>query len=203
MADSLPSVDDIKTNIHGRLSRLFRNYTDDLAREHRKAKQPLKAAKLEMVTMHRKKRAKLEATQQERWQAEELKRSSRIRKGFKGLWDKINGRYWKTRKRNEQETWQAHKRDQKEREALIHQQLTQRQNLQVQINLLREKQDKERKDLFRDLSQFTLQEQAKGNEALEKNWLHDLEFDQRGEFEREFDNDLDIDDPDIDMEPEL
>ncbi|TNC82854.1 MAG: relaxase [Oleiphilus sp.] len=202
-ADSLPSVDDIKTNIHGRLSRLFRNYTDDLAREHRKAKQPLKAAKLEMVTMHRKKRAKLEATQQERWQAEELKRSSRIRKGFKGLWDKINGRYWKTRKRNEQETWQAHKRDQKEREALIHQQLTQRQNLQVQINLLREKQDKERKDLFRDLSQFTLQEQAKGNEALEKNWLHDLEFDQRGEFEREFDNDLDIDDPDIDMEPEL
>lgn len=202
-ADSLPSVDDIKTNIHGRLSKLFRNYTDDLAREHRKAKQPLKAAKLEMVTIHRKERAKLEAIQQERWQAEELKRSSRVRKGFKGLWDKINGRYWKTRKRNEQETWQAHKRDQKEREALIHKQLTQRQNLQVQINLLREKQDKERKDLFRDLSQFTLQEQAKGNEALEKNWLHDLEFEQRGEFEREFDNDLDIDNPDIDMEPEI
>ena len=73
----------------------------------------------------------------------------------------------------------------------------------MQINLLREKQDKERKDLFRDLSQFTLQEQAKGNEALEKNWLHDLEFDQRTEFEREFDNDLEMDDPDTDMEPEL
>lgn len=41
------------------------------------------------------------------------------------------------------------------------------------------------------------------NEAIEKSWLHDLEFDQRGELEREFDDDLDMDDPDIDMEPDI
>ena len=202
-ADSLPSVDEIKSTIHGRLSKLFRNYTDDLAREHRKTKQPLKTARLEMTAAHRQERAKLEVAQQERWQAEELKRSSRVRKGFKGLWDKLSGRYWKTRKRNEKESWQAHKRDEKEREELIHKQLTERRSLQVQINLLREKQEKERKELFRDLSQFALQEQTKGNETVEKDWLHDLEFDRRDDFEREFDNDLDIDDPDIDMEPDI
>ena len=72
----------------------------------------------------------------------------------------------------------------------------------MQINLLRKKkQEKERKEPFQDLSQFALLEQTKGYGTVEKDWLHDLEFDRRGDCEREFDNSLDIDDPDIDMGP--
>lgn len=105
-----------------------------------------------MVALHRDQRSQLLTAQKERWKGEEQKRCARIRSGFKGLWDKINGRYWKNRKRNEQETWLAHQRDQKEREELFKKQMAERQNLQIQIHLLREKQEKERKALLRDLS---------------------------------------------------
>lgn len=202
-SSNLPSVSEVKTTIHERLGKLFRSYTDDLVRHHKEERQPIKSAKLDMVASHRQERAKLDAMQKDRWQNEELKRSARIRKGFKGIWDKLNGRYWKTRKRNEQETWQAHKRDLKEREELIHKQLEQRQNLQVQIYLLREKQEQERKTLFRDLSHLSTLENDKGNETLEKDWLHEIESEERGQIDLDFDNDLNMDDPDIDMEPEI
>ncbi len=202
-AKTLPSVEEVKTTIHGRLSKLFKGYADELALQHKQQKQPLKTTIREMVTEHRQARAKLDEFQQGRWQAEEMKRSERIRSGFKGIWDKINGRYWKTRKRNERETWQAYTRDQKEREELIHSQLDQRQNLQVQVNMLHDKQEQERKALLQDLSHIHTLDQTKGNQSFEKEWLHDLERDQRNQLEQEFDNDLDMDDPDIDMEPEI
>lgn len=202
-ADDLPLVSEVKTTIHRRLNKLFRSYIDDLTRQHKQEYQPLKSDKLEMVALHQQERAKLDVVQQDRWQNEELNRSARIRKGFKGVWDKLNGRYWKTRKRNEKETWQAHKRDLKEREELIHKQLVERQNLQVQINLQREKQEQERKALFRDLSHLSTLENDKGKEMFDKDWLHEIESDQRDQIETDFDNDLNTDAPDIDMEPEI
>ena len=96
-------------------------------------------------------------------QGEELKRSERIRKGFKGIWDKLNGRCWKTRKRNERETWQVHIRDQKQREELIQKQLAERQGLQNQLKLLQENQEKERSTLIRGLSHATKSEQIKNH----------------------------------------
>lgn len=70
-----------------------------------------------------------------------MQRNLRIRKGFKGIWDKVNGRYWKTRKRNEQETWKTYLRDQNERENLIQVQLGERQSLQIQMNKLHKQHD--------------------------------------------------------------
>ncbi|MBL3589957.1 MAG: relaxase [gamma proteobacterium endosymbiont of Lamellibrachia anaximandri] len=201
--DTLPSVAEVKTNIHGRLSKLFKGYADELVLQHTQQAKPLKNAKHEMIKEHRQSRSKLECTQKERWQAEELKRSAQIRKGFKGIWDKLNGRYWKTRKQNERETWQTYKRDQKEREELIHKQLIQRQNLQTQIKLLHDKQELERKELFRDLSQFNSNEQSKDKPSFEKEWFHGFEQDEWNQLEQEFDDDLDMDDPDIDIEPEI
>ena len=151
-AEDLPSVSDVQTIMKGRLSKLFKGFSDELKLQHEQESAPLDKAKKDMVQRHRDDRKRLDSFHQDRWQAEELKRSSRIRSGFKGLWDKINGRYWKNRKRNEREAWLAHERDQKEREEMISKQLTERQNLQTQMNLLREKQEQERKELFRDLS---------------------------------------------------
>jgi len=150
--ENLPTVDEIKSNIAGRLSHLFKKFSDDLNSQHEKEFRPLKQAKQETVGRQKEQRKRLEKIQQDRWQAEELKRAKRIRSGFKGLWDKINGRYWKNRDRNERETWLAYQRDQKEREYQIKKQLDERQNLQVQVNLVSEKQEKERKALLRDLS---------------------------------------------------
>ncbi len=114
-----------------------------------------------MTKDHRNIRAGLDSFQKDRWQSEAMKRSARIRRGFKGIWDKLNGRYWKTRKRNEHETWHANIRDQKQREELIQQQLSERQDLQKQLNLLQKGQDKERSALIRDLSHATKSEKIK------------------------------------------
>ncbi len=50
-------------------------------------------------------------------------------------------------------------RDRKQQEELIQQQLTERQNLQTQIGLMRDVQEKERQALVRDLSQVAKREE--------------------------------------------
>lgn len=195
--ESLPTVDEVKTTIQGRLSRLFKGFSDDLNIQHEKEFRPLKQAKSEMVGRQREERAQLRTLQEERWQTEELKRSARIRSGFKGIWDKINGRYWKNRKKNERETWLAYQRDQKEKEELINKQLIERQNLQTQIKLLREKKEKERKHLLRDLSHANAQEKSKTNKLKEKERLKD------SSREKDHQNDIDFDDLDLDVDPDL
>lgn len=197
--ENLPTMDEIKSNIAGRLSHLFKKFSDDLHFQHKKESRPLKQAKQEMVERQREQRKQLETIQQDRWQAEELKRSTRIRSGFKGLWDKINGRYWKNRDRNERETWLAYQRDQKEREDLIKNQLTERQNLQTQMNLLRIKQENERKALTHELSQANSQDKTKDGRSNKKSqsrgWAK----------KKEHQNDIVFDDldQDIDFEPEI
>lgn len=142
---------------------MFDSYKEELRIVHNEKLKPLLADKNKLTNEHRAVRASLKEYQQKRWQNEELKRSARIRKGFKGIWDKLNGRYWKTRKRNEQEAWQAHLRYRKQQEDLIQKQLTERQNLQTQIQLLRDIQEKERQALVRDLSHVAKHEKNSKN----------------------------------------
>ena len=189
---NLPSVDEAKDKISNQLSGLFTRYSDELKAQHQKDIKPLLRDKQEMTTEHRNVRAQLDISQNERWQGEEIKRASRIRKGFKGFLDKLNGRYWKARKVNERETYQANVRDQKEQEELINKQLIEQQNLQVQFNLLREKQENERAELIRDLSHVKDYEQKKGRGA-ERSKSHS----------KDHDNENDINDLDIDFDPEL
>lgn len=158
-SNDLPSVQEVKDGIQGKLSKLFDSYKEELRTAHDEKLKPLLTDKARMTSERRSVRASLNEYQQKRWQTEELKRSARIRKGFKGIWDKHNGRYWKTRKANELEAWQAHMRDRKQQEELIQQQLTERQNLQTQIGLMRDAQEKERQALVRDLSQVAKHEE--------------------------------------------
>ena len=191
-AEALPSVSEVKDKISNQLSGLFTRYNDELKTQHKKDIQPLLHKKQDMTTNHKADRAKLHTTQKEHWHAAELKRSARIRSGFKGLWDKLNGRYWKTRKRNESETWQAHKRDQKQREDLIHKQLSERQKLQTQMNMLRQNQEQERAELIRDLSHV---------KSYEKQKAH---VNERGKSQtKDHQNDISIDDLDLGNDLEI
>lgn len=190
-ADTLPSVDEAKDKLSQQLSGLFGRYEQELTALHIKQKQPLLASKTKMVREQRQARKALESDQRARWQKEEIERNSRIRKGFKGIWDKVNGRYWKTRKRNEQETWKAYIRDQKERENLIQAQLGERQSLQIQMNELHKQHDLERQELMRDMSQI---------KGYEKESFYSQEYsksrdkDQRSDFGFDgFDLDDDLD----------
>lgn len=191
-AENLPSVAKAKDTLTKKLSGLFRHYEKDLNAQHDKQRKPLLAEKEKLIKEQREQRAALEAKQAECWQQEELSRSARIRSGFKGLWDKINGRYWKTRKRNEQETWKAHLRDKKERESLVQSQLNARQALQIRMNELRDQHERERQELMRDMSHIkTYEKQGIQIDERKHSRVSDIdyEFDERS--------------PDDDLEPEI
>ncbi len=191
-AKNLPSVSETKGKISNQLSGLFTRYSDELKTQHQKDMRPLLRDKQNMTTAHRAARADLNTAQDMRWQGEEQKRTRRIRKGFKGFMDKLNGRYWKTRKANERETHQANIRDRKEQEELINRQLTERQNLQVQINLLRGKHESERAELIRDLSHVKDYEKKETHGATRSKTRT-----------KDHDNEIDVDGLENDFDPEL
>ena len=199
-AEALPSVQEVKGGIQGQLSKLFDSYKEELRSVQDEKLKPLLTDKTRMTTEHRSVRANLKDYQQKRWQAEELKRSARIRKGFKGFWDKLNGRYWKTRKNNEQEVWQAHLRDRKQQEELIQKQLTERQNLQTQIGLIRDAQEKERQVLVRDLSHVAKDEEKSKHAQRTKTKTKDRGTQKHDTPNRQNKRD---DDKGFDFEPEI
>jgi len=93
---------------------------------------------------------------------------------------------------NERETYQANVRDQKEQEESINKQLIERQNLQVQINLMRQSQEQERGELIRDLSHVKDYQQKKGRVA-----------ERSKSRAKEHNNENESDDLDTDFDPEL
>ncbi len=180
----LPGVADTKAKIAGQVEGLFKGYRGELDKSHAHELEPLLRTKAAMTKAHRADRAVQKAYQDKRCREEENKRSARLRKGLKGVWDKLTGKYWKLRKANERETWQAHVRDQSERQELIERQLEQRGILQRQFEDLREKHEKDRSALTRELAHITDLQNRKNlrrpapEKSRDKDKTHDLDRDQ-------------------------
>lgn len=200
-AENLPSVPETKGAVFRQVSKLFNRYTGELNAQHKQKMQPLLHAKQTMTAQHRSMRTKLDEFQKARWQKEENQRAAKIRRGFKGIWDKLNGRYWKTREKNEKESYNAYLRDQQQREDLINKQLTERQNLQTQLNLLRNNHEKERKHLIRDLSKITSAQKDNVKPHPEKDLTKERYATRSSHIQRN--QNKDRCNPDIDIEPEV
>jgi len=194
-ADKLPSVTEIKENIIGKVSKIYDGFLLEQSKDHQKSLKPLLKTKHAMTSQHRVDRTSQQSYQDNRWQKEELKRTTKIRKGFKGLWDKLNGKYWKQRKTNEKETYIAH-----EREHLIKKQLVMRQNLQIRPNQLQLKHEKDRLSLIRNLSHMA---STKNKYAPNFSKLKEHSPARSSAHNRSQQKGKDHDNPDIDMEPEL
>ena len=145
---SLPSVAEAKEKIGEQVSGLFEAYRAELQNKHDQELRPLLRIKKTMTDQHRRDRAAQKAYLDKRWDKEQAVRSSRIRKGFKGLWDKLTLKYWSIRKENEKEAWSCYVRDREERQELIEVQLEQRQRLQGQFDTLRKRQEEEMQNLM-------------------------------------------------------
>ena len=150
-AKSLPSVAEAKEKIGAQVRELFETYRQELQLKHQQELRPLLRIKKTMTDQHRKDRAKQKAYLDKRWNTEQAVRASRIRKGFKGLWDKLTLKYWSIRKANEKEAWSCYVRDREERQELIEIQLEQRQKLQGQFDVLRKRQEEEMQTLMADI----------------------------------------------------
>lgn len=158
---SLPSVEQAKEKLDASVRALFETYRAELNKTHEQELRPLLRIKTTMTGQHRKDRAAQKAFHEQRWNTEQAVRASRVRKGFKGLWDKLTFKYWTIRKANEKEARHCHVRDRGERQELIELQLEQRQNLQVQLDAMRGRHEEETQKLMADMAKLGMPERER------------------------------------------
>ncbi|MEW8026279.1 MAG: relaxase/mobilization nuclease domain-containing protein [Candidatus Thiodiazotropha sp.] len=103
---------------------------------------------------HRAERAALEKKLEEQTRSETRARQARFRKGLRGLFDRITGRYRQIARQNEQEAYLAHLRERKEKDDLIFRQTEREGAIHRRIERLQNYNERIRHDLERDRSLF-------------------------------------------------
>ena len=140
--ESLPSTDEVKTDLARRMTRRLQNYIDQVLDQQQQHLHPFIQKKRAIKIHHQNERQHLQKKHETRWQKESLERSQRLSKGLKGIWFRITGKYQNIRRQNERETEQCRVRDRQEKQNLIERQLEERQKLQRQISpILQQHQD--------------------------------------------------------------
>ncbi len=153
-AKSLPSVDETKEQIAKDMSL----HLKDLQAQRNKVisgrMNELEQKKTELVKQQQQARKALAQEQQQRQKQEILQRQNRYNKGLKGFWDRLTGAHRKIKVQNEYETYEALRRDEREKDAVTFKQLAQRQALQKRMDrLLRLKENRDT-ELTKDIQQY-------------------------------------------------
>lgn len=153
-ADQLASVNTVKAWIAGRMTGKLRDWAAEMQARAEKQGLALAFQREQMVQRHRKLRAELKDSQEQRHAQEQRERAARVPKGVKAVWGWITGRSRKIRMQNELEAAKADARDRDERQALISCQLSERRGLQRQIVSRRAAQQEAVQELGRDVAEF-------------------------------------------------
>ena len=135
----LPSVDEAKQTIDQKLAAQVQQLTGSIKSRYQEWVAPMLAKRRRMKEQDQAERKDLRQAQETRAKEEAAERQARYNKGLRGLWDRLRGKHSKIRKQNEVEAKTAIQRDRAEKEALIAQQLKQRQHLQRVITNYQDK----------------------------------------------------------------
>jgi MobA/VirD2-like, nuclease domain len=129
----LNSVSETRQRIAKDIAPKLRSYISKARTDANAEKSALEMQRHAMQAQQQAERAKLDAGQKARAEQEAAARSARLRKGLRGLLDRVTGKRAALEKQNEMEAiWSLH-RDREQRHALVEAQLKDRQNLQTEI----------------------------------------------------------------------
>lgn len=142
--DNLPSVDETQSNIRSKITDQMRGYIRDMKDRQRSDLNPLRDELRDMKAEHRVEREKLKIGQDKRWLEETKARSDRVNKGLRGLFDRLTGTHKAIRDRNAKEALAGSKRDQKQRDFMVIEQMKERRLLQKEFKKLKSKHVRER-----------------------------------------------------------
>jgi hypothetical protein len=151
---SLPGVEETKAASAGRMTEQVRRYIEDAGIAHKKEFASLAFKRADLVQRQRDERAKLEDFQRRRHIAKTKARAARPSRGFRGIWDRLTGKYGKIRRENEREAFEAYRRDQAEKQALVERQLGERQILVKEVKRVRGIQSEDMARLQEDVAFF-------------------------------------------------
>ena len=148
---ALPKVSQVAEELKQRQSDQLKRFIGEVKARHAQQLAPLEEQRVQMRTAHKTERARLKAKQEERWQAETEARALRVRTGFVGLVDRLTGKAKAIKEQNRLEAYEGLRRDQRQRDRLIAEQMIERRALQSQFTALRHRQMQDRRILARDV----------------------------------------------------
>lgn len=128
-AKALRSVDETKAHLATTMQPALSRWEEEFAARRKKEAERRESERRAMVQRQREARAKMRARQDARSKAEARARQARFRKGLRGLWDRVRGEHRRIRAENERAAWEAHVRDQRQRDDLVFAQLEERRVL--------------------------------------------------------------------------
>lgn len=165
--DDLPPVAEVARGLSDQVTSQLKTYIAELKARQAAERAPLDQRRDELRSLHRAERDRLTAKQAERWKQETESRAGRLRTGLAGLWDTLSGKAKAIKEQNRLEAYEGLRRDQRQRDGLIADQLRERRALQSSIDALRARQSKDRRTLARDAI-MALRERARLQNAAGK-----------------------------------
>jgi len=140
--------------IAARMNDQIKTYIKETETTFQKQTAQLAFRKADMAQRHREERSRMQEGQEKRWAQETKARSARMSRGFRGIWDRLTGKYANIRKQNELEAYNGLKRDQAQRQDLIEAQLGERSILQKEIRHSRHAHSKALMRLHKDVAHY-------------------------------------------------
>lgn len=150
--EDLSSVDETRSAIRAKVSDQMRGYIRAIKDRQQNDLDPLRDRLRDMTSAHRDERERLKNGQTKRWAEESKVRSDRLNKGLRGLFDRLTGQAKSIRQQNELDARKAAKRDQRQRDFMVVEQMRERHQLQREFRKMRRKHRDERDHLARTVA---------------------------------------------------
>jgi len=135
---TLQSVDETRNRIAEDMLGKLKGFRDEVDEKTRIRKDAFERQKKSLVERQRASREQLRQAQETRALNEQKARQQRFTKGLRGIWDKLRGEHSRLKAENECEALEAHRRDQAERDRLVHDHLGQRRLLSQRYERMKE-----------------------------------------------------------------
>jgi len=153
----LPSVDEVKAQFAKEMIPAFWRMKELQGREYQSYKTLVESRRERLVKRQQRERKALSDKQTQRQAVEIKTRQARFRSGLKGFWDRLSGQHKRIQKRNELEAYEALMRERQQKDRLIFEHLTHRQQLQRMFMQERGEFIAQRRSLCRDIKQYRSQ----------------------------------------------
>ena len=152
--NELPSVNEVQATYAAEMSKTMDRHKADLKKTGHIEVAEMREDRQRLIEQQRQERQKLVRAQKTRQHQEALQRQSRFRKGLSGLWDRLRGEHKRICENNETEALEALRRDRKEKDELIFNQLNQRRMLKLRLSKFKTRYISQRRELAADKAKF-------------------------------------------------
>jgi hypothetical protein len=131
--EQLASVEDVKRENAARMSAMLKAHIERAEQANKLRSAALRFQYTQTIQRQRDERDKLTQAIEKRWDSENAARAARLSKGFRGLWDRLTGKYADLRRQNEREALIALRRDRDEKDSLIFRHIEEQERLQQRV----------------------------------------------------------------------